>query len=312
MTQQGPDERRPGADDETRIWSEGSQPPPGPAAATPPASADAVTPSPSLGSTAPPSPPPGAAPPVPAGGAPPAPPGPPAPAADPGSGGWGPASWSAVNIAPSSADRSVPGAPGLEYAAVAPRVVAFLLDGFVLVVLAVIIAAPVSVALGRLGAGTLIGSILVIVIDALYFAGLWSSGWRATVGMRLFRMQIGNAMDGRQLTLGQAVRRWIAFGTWLPALVIDPYLGGLASFALFAWWIVLLFTTASSPTRQGLHDRFAETAIVRPARAGGDGLLLGCVLLIVLLVLVSFVAIVALILLGTQVSTILSSVGDSI
>jgi len=292
MTERGPNDARSGADDDTRIHPDGIQsPPPLPGGTAPP---------PAPGATAPQPP------------APPVPGAPPAPSPDPGHAGWGPGSWGTPAPVPAMAERAVPGAPGLEYAGVAPRLVAYLIDGFLLVVLAAIIAVPVSVVLARAGGTALLGPILVLAIDALYFVGLWSSEGRATLGMRLFRMRIGNAMDGRKLTWGQGFRRWVAFGTWLPALVIDPYLGGLASFVLLGWSIVLLITTASSPTRQGLHDRFGETAIVQPVGAGGGGLVMGCILVFVILVLLSIASIVALIFLGSQVTTIVSSVGDSI
>jgi uncharacterized RDD family membrane protein YckC len=33
------------------------------------------------------------------------------------------------------------------------------------------------------------------------------------------------------------------------------------------WAIVLLITTAQSPTKQGLHDRYAKSVVVKAARA---------------------------------------------
>jgi hypothetical protein len=39
---------------------------------------------------------------------------------------------------------------------------------------------------------------------------------------------------------------------------------GFSGTALLLWSIVLLVTTAVSPTKQGLHDRFANSAIVQP------------------------------------------------
>jgi uncharacterized RDD family membrane protein YckC len=32
------------------------------------------------------------------------------------------------------------------------------------------------------------------------------------------------------------------------------------------WLLVLLYTTAQSPTKQGLHDRVARTVLVKAAR----------------------------------------------
>jgi hypothetical protein len=111
------------------------------------------------------------------------------------------------------------------------------------------------------------------------------------------------------MTSSQAVRRWFAYGVWLSSfgLVLDVVAPvGLVG---LVWWLVLLFTTASSPTKQGIHDRFANTAVVRPQGGSSTALVLGCILLIVAL---PVVAIIALIFLGSQVSEILSAVGDSV
>ena len=76
--------------------------------------------------------------------------------------------------------------------------------------------------------------------------------------------------------------------------------------------IVLLITTATSPTKQGLHDRFANTALVSPSGQGASGLAKACLIIVVVLFLLFVLSIVALILLGNQVSSILSEIGESI
>ena len=79
------------------------------------------------------------------------------------------------------------------------------------------------------------------------------------------------------------------------------------------WAIILLITTATSPTKQGLHDRFANTALVRPSGQGTSGLATACLDRRSWSWSCARVAsIVALILLGSQVSTILSEIGESI
>ena len=77
------------------------------------------------------------------------------------------------------------------------------------------------------------------------------------------------------------------------------------------WAIVLLISTTTSPTIQGLHDRFANSAVVRPVGAG-TSLTAACLVIIIVLVLIALASIVALIFLGGQVSAILSAVGESI
>jgi uncharacterized RDD family membrane protein YckC len=155
-------------------------------------------------------------------------------------------------------------------------------------------------------------SVPFAIISLVYFVGFWSGGRRATLGQRLFAIQVGNAFDGKSLTLEQAVKRWIGLGTFLSLFAIVPALSGLASLAEVVWLIALLITTAQSPTRQGLHDRFANSALVRPAGRSSRGLVTACLVIVAVLVVLSFVSIVALIFHGSQVSTILDNAGNPV
>jgi len=87
--------------------------------------------------------------------------------------------------------------------------------------------------------------------------------------------------------------------------------GGIANLSLLAWTLALLVTTVASPTKQGLHDRFAGTAIVRPV-GPGNGLAYACLAIVLIVPLLAIISIIALIFLGGQVSDILSAVGESI
>ena len=79
--------------------------------------------------------------------------------------------------------------------------------------------------------------------------------------------------DGKTLTTDQAVRRWLVIAghrsisprrcTAIPA--IGPLLGLLA----FLWFCYLLYSTWKSPTKQGFHDVFANTMVVKATRAAG-------------------------------------------
>lgn len=154
-------------------------------------------------------------------------------------------------------------------------------------------------------------TILDLVIGGLYFIASWSGGRRATLGQRLFGIQVANAFDGRPLSLEQAVRRWLGIGEAVLLLGLIPVLGPASSGLLLVWNIALLITTATSPTKQGLHDRLANSAVVRPANAG-TGLAYGCLAIVVALLVVAVIAVIGLVFLGTQVSSILSEVGESI
>ena len=69
---------------------------------------------------------------------------------------------------------------------------------------------------------------------------------------------------------------------------------------------MLFISTVTSPTKQGLHDRFANSAVVRPTNAG-NGLVYTCLFILVGLPIIALLAIIALYYLGGQVSSILSN-----
>jgi len=53
----------------------------------------------------------------------------------------------------------------------------------------------------------------------------------------------------------------------IPTLIVYlvPAMVGLVFIAVIVWWIALLVTTATSPTKQGLHDRLANSLVVKRA-----------------------------------------------
>ena len=195
---------------------------------------------------------------------PPAPP--PAPAPAP-MGGW---------QAPPPA-ATLPGIPGFVYADVPNRFIALIIDaivmGLVFVVIAFILAAV------GLDAGftvtnadalaTVVFALISLALGAAYFIYTWTT-MRASVGMRVLGMQVGNAFDGKTLTMEQATKRWLAL--WGPSTLSQALtgltgIGTAISFVVLLYLIYLLYTTAKSPTKQGFHDIFANTVVVKAARA---------------------------------------------
>jgi uncharacterized RDD family membrane protein YckC len=214
-------------------------------------------------------------------------------------------------------------APGLVYASTGSRLVAYIIDAFILGVIANIVGqvlgvqtfasriSPTGDLVSAGGAAAAGAAILSVALSAVYFVASWSGGRRGTLGQRLLSIQVGNVVDGVPLRLEQAVRRWIGLGDVLGLLAIAP-IAVLADGALqFIWAVVLLISVATSPTKQGLHDRFAGSALVRPTTAG-NGLANACLVIVVIVALLAILSIVALIFLGGQVSSILSSVGESV
>ena len=150
------------------------------------------------------------------------------------------------------------------------------------------------------------------VVGFAYFVFFWTGGRRATPGQQLFKLQVGNAFDGKALTSTQAVKRWFALGTFLSLFSILPAIYPLASLVELVWVIALFVTTVRSPTKQGFHDKFANSAVVRPSGQSSSALLTTCLIIILVLGVLFVLSIVALIFLGSQVSNILSEVGTSI
>ena len=217
---------------------------------------------------------------------------------------------------PPAPPAPVPGAEGLVFAGVGPRLVAWFIDGLIISIPVLLLT---GVLVGALNAdlgieGFVVGliySIVLVVAESLYFIYFWTGARRATPGMRVFDLQIGTASDGTTLTLQQAVIRVLALGYPIGILAYVPGLQGV-TYVLILWEIVLLISTAISPTKQGLHDRVARSAIVQPAGRPSNTLVVACLVIVVFFVVVSVVSIVALIFLGGQIEGILEEVGRSI
>lgn len=177
----------------------------------------------------------------------------------------------------------VAGPAGFFYADIPNRAIAYIIDSIILFVGFLIVAA-VGAAIGLhttsldLTSASLISfnpiagiiyGVINLAISVAYFVYTWTA-MRGTVGMKALGMQIGNAQDGATVTMDQALRRaLILFGVGAVAQALGswPGLGILFSLAAFAWFVYLLYTTAVSPTKQGFHDKFANTMVVKAARS---------------------------------------------
>jgi uncharacterized RDD family membrane protein YckC len=184
-----------------------------------------------------------------------------------------------------------PGPAGLFYADVPNRIFAYIIDAIIVgiagailgIILFAVLGAPQKVTvvpdssqfLGfRTDTSTnfvsfLAFAILGLALSAGYFIYTWTA-MRGTIGMKALGMQIGNAVDGSTITMDQAIRRWLALGgifSLAQTLNGFPGIGILIALASIIWTIALLVTTAQSPTKQGLHDQFAGTMVVKAARS---------------------------------------------
>jgi uncharacterized RDD family membrane protein YckC len=177
------------------------------------------------------------------------------------------------------------GPAGLVYADVPNRAIAYIIDAIILGIIGFVVAAVLdavglktwTVNLNASNINNLVNynpvagiaqAVINTAISAGYFIYTWRS-MRASPGQRVLGMQVGNAADGATLTQDQAIKRWLALGAPFGiAQALNPFpgLGILIGLAAFAWFIALLYTTATSPTKQGLHDKYAGTIVAKAAR----------------------------------------------
>lgn len=151
------------------------------------------------------------------------------------------------------------------YADVPNRAIAYIIDA---ILVAVVIGVIFGVLLASGFGFWLVYGIIGLVISAAYFIYTWTS-MRATIGMRVLGMQIGNAADGKTLTMDQAIRRWLVISA--PAVIAQAFqtlglIGSLLGLVSFLWFCYLLYTTYKSPTKQGFHDVFVGSAVVKAVR----------------------------------------------
>lgn len=191
-----------------------------------------------------------------------------------------PASASVPWTPPAPAAPVAAGPSAMVYGDVPNRIIAYIIDIIVIFVISI----AVSLVLGIVGIsvvsgsgvnattnwfGTLVVTAFGLVISGAYFIYSWANQ-RATIGMKVLGLQIGNAPDGATITTNQAIKRWLALGAFFSILQVLsslPLVGVLISFAALGWVIFLLYTTWKSPTKQGWHDVFANTMIVKATKA---------------------------------------------
>ena len=222
------------------------------------------------------------------------PPPPSAPVPPPAQGGGQPPNWTPPQMPPqvnqwmaSMTGQPVAGPAGFVYADVPNRLIAYIIDAIIvgvvnIIVFAVlwaVIGSPTTVSVRSLFEGgdlvsvnyvvVLLDTIVATAIGAGYYIFTWTQ-LRGTLGMRMLGIQVGNETDGATLTMNQAIYRWLLLGAPFgiaQAFSPAPGLSLLLGLAALIWVIALLVTTAQSPTKQGLHDRYAHTMVVKAARS---------------------------------------------
>jgi RDD family len=243
--------------------------PAGGAPTPPPTPAEPAAPPPAA---APAAPPPVAAAPPPAAAAPP-------PAAAPAQ----PAYQAPAQFQPVAAESGP--APGILYADLTTRIIAFIIDAILLGILGAFVGIALSaIFLGMILSGGLFIALIVgvlaaiasLVISAAYFTWGWTNPtMRASLGQKALGIQVVSAADGATLVRPVAIRRWlflygvVALASALQFALTGTSLAGLSSLiglAAFGYSLYLLWTTSQSPKRQGFHDVQAGTVVIKAAK----------------------------------------------
>lgn len=156
----------------------------------------------------------------------------------------------------------------------------------------------------------LIVGIIFIGVDFLYFVGLWTSGWQATIGMRLLKLRVLGARDAATLSLNGALIRWLALTGAIAILSVVPAVRPYVALLSVLWFLALLVSTATDRLHQGLHDRWGSSVVVQPGPGGSGAAFVTCLVLVVFVGIV--LPFIALVLAGDQVRDILSQIGASV
>lgn len=180
-----------------------------------------------------------------------------------------------------TAQGTITGPGGVALADVPNRIIAVVIDFIIIGVIGFIVGAVIHPILGeRYNFGgllvtnvvvpSLVSSLVVAAIMAAvsagYFIYMWLKMGGATLGMRVLKLQVRDAASGGQISQSQAITRWAFLAG--PAALNWFYgwgIGFIISIIVLVYYIYLVITVAQSPTRQGLHDKQANTVVAKVA-----------------------------------------------
>lgn len=173
-----------------------------------------------------------------------------------------------------------PGPAGFLYADVPNRIIALVVDGIVLTAIGFVLSlmfgglVTEGGAIDGSGGGLQVGAFLAVailqaIISFVYFGVGWRN-LRGTPGMRMLGLRIGEELECARISWRQAALRWLLLGLpWILvgfAVIVPDAVGLILSAVGAAWMLLLLYTMAQSPSKQGLHDRVAHTIVVHARR----------------------------------------------
>ena len=160
-----------------------------------------------------------------------------------------------------------PTTSALAPAAVATRVIAYIIDAIILGICGLLIVGIIIT--DATIVGTLAKAIIYAALGFLYFGYTWTA-WKASPGQRILGLMTVNDADGAALTWNQATMRWaFLFG---PSILNSLFqLGGslssIVNLIVLVYYIYLLYTTATDPRKQGFHDKQATSLVIAKTAA---------------------------------------------
>lgn len=177
-----------------------------------------------------------------------------------------------------TARGTAPGPGGIALADFTDRAIAAVIDFIIIGVIGVIVASIMTGILGEELLGGIFGVsvkvpsllsslatvVVMLIVSAAYFVGMWTRMNGATVGQRVMKLSVRDASSGAMMGQPQAINRWLVLGA--PFALNSIYgwgIGLILSLVVFVYFLYLVYTTASSPTRQGFHDTFAKTVVAK-------------------------------------------------
>jgi uncharacterized RDD family membrane protein YckC len=174
---------------------------------------------------------------------------------------------------------------GIVLAGLWTRIAAFLIDFFILGCLALIISLAATTLIADQSTARLVAVLISAPLAVSYFAVSWIGPWAATPGQRLAGMRVVDAVTLLQIGPTRAFGRSLALGSAFDLLSFAAPIGRFIDALAIIWLFVLLASVMFNDRRQGIHDRWTRTLVVRPAKAGSLPLTLGCFLIVLMILL---------------------------
>jgi uncharacterized RDD family membrane protein YckC len=131
------------------------------------------------------------------------------------------------------------------YAGFWVRTAAYLIDAFIVVIFALVIATLFRRSPEEPVTPSGVGAILQLLIFIVYMPALWSSPMQATIGQRICVLRVIHAIDGGGISFARGLLRFL-----------EMVLSGLF---LGIGFIMVAFTER----KRGLHDMIADTCVVK-------------------------------------------------